>query len=163
MTKTSAKNVVTTSAETNMDKMTTSVGSKTPLDSSAGAPAADGMKHAADSDGIIRSLSLLDPILQFLTRATGQTLVPLSSIQRTIPPPLSEKVPVLHLLSLLELGILQVQATPASDTRSGSGSSNQTNAWRDELKRQWNQSVNNNSNNNNNNNSSSNDTPGNAR
>jgi ATP-dependent helicase YprA (DUF1998 family) len=56
---------------------------------------------------LIRSLSLLDPVLQFLTRASGHALVPLSNLHATIPT-LSEKIPWDHVNSLIQYGILQV-------------------------------------------------------
>jgi DEAD/DEAH box helicase domain-containing protein len=56
---------------------------------------------------LIRSLSLLDPILQFLTKASGHAVVPLSNLHATIPT-LSEKIPWEHVYSLIQYGILQV-------------------------------------------------------
>jgi hypothetical protein len=67
----------------------------------------------------------LDPILQFLTRSARQKLVPLPSLQKTIPPPLSQK-------------ILQVQASPVNDNRIGDNHD----PWKVELRRQWNQAIN---------------------
>lgn len=62
---------------------------------------------------LIQSLSLLDPILQFLTRASGQTLVPLSNLHATIPT-LSQKVPWQHVHSLIQYGILQIDVADST-------------------------------------------------
>eukprot|EP00566_Odontella_aurita_P029705 CAMPEP_0113588960 /NCGR_PEP_ID=MMETSP0015_2-20120614/35818_1 /TAXON_ID=2838 /ORGANISM="Odontella" /LENGTH=73 /DNA_ID=CAMNT_0000494917 /DNA_START=97 /DNA_END=315 /DNA_ORIENTATION=+ /assembly_acc=CAM_ASM_000160 len=34
---------------------------------------------------LVSSLQLLDPILQFLTKATGQSLIPLSTLRKAVP------------------------------------------------------------------------------
>ena len=103
--------------------------------------------NIADSDyssSLIRSLSLLDPLLQFLTRATGQTVVPLSNLLNTIP----KKVPYDDLLTLLEYGIIQIQATPitsSSNTTREQVEKDNTNVetntvscWKEDLKNDWN-------------------------
>jgi hypothetical protein len=59
---------------------------------------------------LIRSLSLLDPVLQFLTRASGQTSAPLSSLHATIPT-LSRKIPWEHVLSLIRYGIVRADVS----------------------------------------------------
>jgi DEAD/DEAH box helicase domain-containing protein len=58
-----------------------------------------------NNDTLFRSLQLLDPILQFLTRATGQSLVSLKTLQATLP---SAKLPYEHVKVLLQHDILQV-------------------------------------------------------
>ena len=56
---------------------------------------------------LIRSLQLLDPILQFLTRATGQSMVPLATLRATLPKNKHNSLER-HLESLIRHGILQV-------------------------------------------------------
>ncbi|KAL3922495.1 MAG: hypothetical protein SGILL_002172, partial [Bacillariaceae sp.] len=94
----------------------------------------------ADDSSLIRSLSLLDPVLQFLTKATGQTLVSLTNLQKTIPS-LSQKVPWQHLESLLDFGILQVQAISLAvgDEASEAPAGEIDTCWKEELKQQWTQ------------------------
>ena len=65
----------------------------------------DSSSSSSENESILRSLQLLDPILQFLTKATGHIMVPLSTLQATIP---SAKVPFEHLEVLLRHGILRV-------------------------------------------------------
>jgi superfamily II DNA/RNA helicase len=53
-------------------------------------------------------LSILDPILQFLTRATGQTLVPFGNLETTLPT-LSKVVPCEDFKRIVRFGILRVE------------------------------------------------------
>jgi len=89
---------------------------------------------------LIRSLSLLDPLLQFLTRATGQTVVSLSNLQSTIPKQqsTSKLIPFDDLMTLLEYGIIQIQATAIRE-QAEEGNNIQTNCWKADLKNEWNQ------------------------
>lgn len=68
---------------------------------------------------VVRTLSLLDPMIQFLTRATGQTVVPLSSLQGAFPGGrirLKQLVPCDDVVQLTELGVLQIEATVCSSS-----------------------------------------------
>eukprot|EP00980_Cylindrotheca_fusiformis_P028744 scaffold22641_cov206-Cylindrotheca_fusiformis.AAC.14 len=64
------------------------------------------MACPVENDLVIRSLQLLDPTLQFLTKATGQTTVAISTLHSTIPS--TRGIPFSHLQKLVEYGILQV-------------------------------------------------------
>ncbi len=58
-----------------------------------------------EENPLCRTLTLLDPVLQFLTRATGQSMIPLKSMLSTIP---NKKISFDDLSSLLHYGILQL-------------------------------------------------------
>lgn len=63
------------------------------------------MTSTDENDLVIRSLQLLDPTLQFLTKATGQTLVSITSLHATIPS--TKAIPFPHVRQLVKHGILQ--------------------------------------------------------
>jgi superfamily II DNA helicase RecQ len=63
------------------------------------------MTSTNENDLVIRSLQMLDPTLQFLTKATGQTAVPIAILHATIPS--TKQIPFSHVQNLLEHGILQ--------------------------------------------------------
>lgn len=65
-------------------------------------------KQQPQEPTIIRSLSILDPILQFLTKATGQTLVPFGNLRTTLPA-LSKVIPCEDFCRLVRFGILRVE------------------------------------------------------
>jgi DEAD/DEAH box helicase domain-containing protein len=109
-------------------------GTKSPQvgkDSSSAAAAESTSTEAS----MIRSLSLLDPIIQFLTRATGQTVVPLERLHQTIPTRLSQKIPWEDFEALVEYGIFQVKEKGERHRSSSEGISQ----WKKELKTHWNQ------------------------
>ena len=60
---------------------------------------------------LFKSLGLSDSVLQFLTRATGQTLVPLKGLLATVP---HTKVSFQDLETMLQHGILQVHPSVVS-------------------------------------------------
>lgn len=68
------------------------------------------LKASASSDDkdppLVRTLSVLDPILRFLMKATGLTTVPLSLVYRTLP---SHTVPIDHLQRLVLYGIVMLE------------------------------------------------------
>ncbi|KAG7355412.1 DEAD/DEAH box helicase domain protein [Nitzschia inconspicua] len=115
-------------------------------------------------ESLVASLSLLDPLLQFLTRATGQTAVPLERLHQTIPIQLSQKIPWHHFEALVQHGIIHVRAKRNDGTKKkpnniiiiDNNNNNNNNRrvndtddtdtdttnislWRNELKVQWNQ------------------------
>jgi len=61
---------------------------------------------------VCQTMALLDPILQFLTRASGQSLVPLKNLLSTVP---NTKIPMDHVSMLLQYGVLQIHPPIASD------------------------------------------------
>jgi len=66
----------------------------------------------------IKSLSLLDPLLQFLTKRSGKTLVPLSMLQAVLPEGADlprKKLLLQHIPELVNLGILRL-SYPATAT-----------------------------------------------
>ena len=65
-------------------------------------------KETKQEPTIIRSLSILDPILQFLTKATGQTLVPFANLATTLPT-FSKVIPYEDFCRLVRHGILRVE------------------------------------------------------
>jgi DEAD/DEAH box helicase domain-containing protein len=66
-------------------------------------------KKIADHPALIQSLLRLDPILQFLTKATGKPLVPLKMLQEAIPSDPSQYQQMLEdILEIADRGILQV-------------------------------------------------------
>ncbi|VEU36400.1 unnamed protein product [Pseudo-nitzschia multistriata] len=87
-----------------------------------------------DPEGVVRSLSLLDPVLRFLTHATGQTLVPLEALRATIPG-LSGRVPFEDLVRLVGHGILRAEAGGVLGRNGGSNGCNHN----DVLKEHWEQ------------------------
>ena len=54
---------------------------------------------------LCQTLALVDPLLQFLTRASGESMVPLKNLWATVP---SHKIPVEDVAALLEYGVLQL-------------------------------------------------------
>mmetsp|Transcript_13924 Transcript_13924/g.33366 ORF Transcript_13924/g.33366 Transcript_13924/m.33366 type:complete len:1080 (+) Transcript_13924:218-3457(+) len=102
---------------------------------------------SSPSSDVIRSLSLLDPMIQFLTRATGQTVVPLSNLQSSFPggiSRLSQLVPSDDMFRLIELGILQIEASRPSSSEPASSNvdatqamDEETNDWKIAFVRQW--------------------------
>ena len=66
-------------------------------------------KEPKQEPTIIRSLSIIDPILQFLTKATGQTLVPFGNLESTLPA-LPRVVPCEDFCRLVRFGILRVES-----------------------------------------------------
>ncbi|KAL3945608.1 MAG: hypothetical protein SGBAC_000348, partial [Bacillariaceae sp.] len=58
-----------------------------------------------DDDPIVRSLKLLDPILQFLTKATGQSAIGVDKLHATLPA--TKQIPFAHVQTLLKFSILQ--------------------------------------------------------
>ncbi|MGK3741680.1 MAG: ATP-dependent helicase YprA (DUF1998 family) [Bacillariaceae sp.] len=106
------------------------------------------------SSSIIRSLSILDPVLQFLTRASGQTLIPYQNLKKTIPS-LSKAVPYKDFVHLIKFGILTIIQTSSHDYEKEeekekehqsqeeymiSSLSNNSN-WEEEFKSQWNDEI----------------------
>jgi DEAD/DEAH box helicase domain-containing protein len=95
------------------------------------------------SESLINSLSLLDPILQFLTRATGQTLVPLERLHQTMPTiQLSSKIPWLDLEALIDYGIIHVHVKAVAgdkETKQKKGIDHVKDIlpWKNQLKEQW--------------------------
>ena len=77
-------------------------------------------------DPLCRTLILLDPILQFLTKATGQNMVPLKSLLSTVP---NAKIPYADFLALLRHGVLQLHPSLTDGERDGNNIQ--------ELKKQW--------------------------
>ena len=66
-------------------------------------------KPIADYPALMQSLMRLDPILQFLTKATGKPLVPLTMLQGAIPSDPSQHQQMLKdILELADRGVLQV-------------------------------------------------------
>ena len=73
----------------------------------------------SESDLLIRSLNTLDPILQFLTRSSGQTSIPLRNLQATIPNStnLSVLVPYTRcLLRLVRYGVIAITVVVTTAT-----------------------------------------------
>lgn len=63
----------------------------------------------ADQPALIQSLLRLDPILQFLTKATGNPLVPLQMLQGALPGSSSQIQQIIdHIPELAEHGVLQL-------------------------------------------------------
>lgn len=58
-----------------------------------------------DDDPIVRSLKILDPILQFLTKATGQSAIGIDKLHATLPA--TKRIPFAHVHTLLKYNILQ--------------------------------------------------------
>ena len=75
------------------------------------------VKQAKPETTIFRSLSILDPILQFLTKATGQTLVPFGNLETTLPA-LSKVIPCEDCLCLVRFGILRVETLASGEEAS---------------------------------------------
>jgi DEAD/DEAH box helicase domain-containing protein len=73
--------------------------------------------EAKQEPTIFRSLSILDPILQFLTKATGQILVPFGNLETTLPA-LSKVIPCEDFLCLVRFGILRVEALASGEEAS---------------------------------------------
>lgn len=76
-------------------------------------------KKEVDEHPLVLSLSLLDPLLQFLTKRSGKTSVPLSMLQAVLPggQSLSRNQSLLqHIPELVDLGILRLY--PSSDGKS---------------------------------------------
>ncbi len=65
-------------------------------------------KETNQEPTIIRSLSILDPVLQFLTKATGQTLVPFANLATTLPT-FSKVIPCEDFCRLVRYGILRAE------------------------------------------------------
>ena len=76
-------------------------------------------KEAKQEPTIFRSLSILDPILQFLTKATGQTIVPFGNLETTLPA-LSKIIPCEDFLRLVRFGILRVETLASGEEASAS-------------------------------------------
>lgn len=68
-----------------------------------------------ETEALGRSLTLLDSIIQFLTRATGQAMVPLKSLLTTIP---NKNISFDNVCTLLHFGVLQVDPTVAGTNQS---------------------------------------------
>ena len=84
-----------------------------------------GVTPTTTNSNIIRSLSILDPVLQFLTRASGQTLIPFQNLKKTIPS-LSKAVPYKDFVHLIKFGILIIQTqTSAAAVQQTSSQSQQ--------------------------------------
>lgn len=58
-----------------------------------------------EDDPIVRSLKLLDPILQFLTKATGHSAIGIDKLHATLPA--TKQIPFAHVQTLLNNNILQ--------------------------------------------------------
>lgn len=72
-------------------------------------------ENQKDHESIIRALSLLDPILQFLTRSTGQTAVPLELVKATLPA--LKNIPISHLHRLIKYEIIQIYPSTLSNVQ----------------------------------------------
>ena len=84
-----------------------------------------GVTPTTTNSNIIRSLSISDPVLQFLTRASGQTLIPFQNLTKTIPS-LSTAVPYKDFVHLIKFGILIIQTqTSAAAVQQTSSQSQQ--------------------------------------
>jgi len=66
------------------------------------------VKEAKQDLTIFRSLSILDQILQFLTKATGETLITFENLESTLPS-LVKVIPFEDFRSLVQFGILRVE------------------------------------------------------
>merc|ERR1712238_262223 len=125
--------------------------------SSSSNPTSDEVTGSSNSNNsILRALSLLDPVLQFLTRASGHTSVPLKNLHHTIPA-LATAVPYLELRRLLHIGILTLHIehththtnTHTHNTKTkhddhtdtdidDDADANTNSCWKHVLERQWN-------------------------
>ena len=68
----------------------------------------DAKRSSWDDDPLVVALLALDPILQFLTKATGKPLVPFQTLSKAVP---SAKFQKHHVLSLENYGVLQLQGS----------------------------------------------------
>lgn len=75
-------------------------------------------KKGIDEQPLLLSLTLLDPLLQFLTKRSGKTSVPLSMLQAVLPgePTLPRNQSLLqHIPKLVDLGILRLYPPSSSN------------------------------------------------
>ena len=94
------------------------------MSNAATATAAAAKKKQIDEQPLVKSLCLLDPLLQFLTKRSGKTSVPLSMLLAVLPG--GQELPrnqslLQHIPELVELGILRLY--PPSNNQKKTGSS----------------------------------------
>ena len=71
-------------------------------------------KANAKNDGLVATLSLIDPFLQFLTKASGQTTVPFSLLAATIPNNARKELILQHIQELASFGVLRILQQPSA-------------------------------------------------
>jgi hypothetical protein len=115
MSPSSSSRVSTTTTTTTTTKASTSASAPSSESASVSAPSSESasiitkeVTPTSTCSTIIRSLSILDPVLQFLTRASGQTLIPFQNLKKTIPS-LPKAVPFKDFVHLIKSGILIIQ------------------------------------------------------
>ena len=67
-----------------------------------------------DEPAVFVSMLRIDPIIQFLTRATGKPLIPLKTIKATLPS--ADDAMLKDILELAERGVLQINGAVGSDS-----------------------------------------------
>lgn len=65
-----------------------------------------------EENPLCRALTLLDPLLQFLTRATGHAMVPLKSLLSAVP---NARLSLEDVLALVDHGVLQLDPKATRD------------------------------------------------